>query len=162
MSTRLQPSSHAVHWFPTAFWFLALGFLWFVLISQLRIEWTLNPQYSYGWAVPPLSLARFPCSHPRPRLAPYSSGPGSQPRVAARELGPRHRGHRPNPARPLPRFLFQPPRTHLGSRTTDHATRCPMLDTSLLPSRLSLLPAPLHVPFPRLLFPDRCTVALDV
>jgi exosortase/archaeosortase family protein len=52
MSTRLQPSSHAVHWFPTAFWFLALGFLWFVLISQLRIEWTLNPQYSYGWAVP--------------------------------------------------------------------------------------------------------------
>jgi exosortase len=26
--------------------------LWFVLINHLRVEWTLNPQYSYGWAVP--------------------------------------------------------------------------------------------------------------
>ena len=28
------------------------GFLWFIFINQLRIEWTLLPQYSYGWAVP--------------------------------------------------------------------------------------------------------------
>ena len=28
------------------------GFLWFELINQLRVEWSVNPQYSYGWAVP--------------------------------------------------------------------------------------------------------------
>jgi len=28
------------------------GFLWFVLINRLRVAWTLDPQYSYGWAVP--------------------------------------------------------------------------------------------------------------
>ncbi len=32
--------------------FLPLAFLWFVLINHLRVEWTLNPQYNYGWAVP--------------------------------------------------------------------------------------------------------------
>ena len=32
--------------------FLPLGYAWFVLINHLRIEWTLNPQYTYGWAVP--------------------------------------------------------------------------------------------------------------
>ncbi len=35
---------------------VVLGFLWFVLINHLRVEWTLNPQYSYGWAVPFLCL----------------------------------------------------------------------------------------------------------
>lgn len=29
-----------------------LGWLWAMLINDLRIEWTLNPQYGYGWAVP--------------------------------------------------------------------------------------------------------------
>ncbi len=28
------------------------GYLWFVLINQLRLECTFYPQYSYGWAVP--------------------------------------------------------------------------------------------------------------
>ena len=32
------------------------GFLWFTLINQLRVEWTVNPQYSYGWVVPLLCL----------------------------------------------------------------------------------------------------------
>jgi exosortase len=32
------------------------GFLWFTLINNLRVEWTLNPQYNYGWAVPFLCL----------------------------------------------------------------------------------------------------------
>jgi exosortase len=36
---------------------LPLGFLWFVLINQLRVEWLVNPQYSYGWVVPFLCLA---------------------------------------------------------------------------------------------------------
>ncbi len=33
-----------------------LGWLWLLLINHLRIEWTLNPQYGYGWAVPFLCL----------------------------------------------------------------------------------------------------------
>ena len=31
---------------------LSLVWLWFVLINDLRVEWTVNPQYSHGWAVP--------------------------------------------------------------------------------------------------------------
>ena len=31
---------------------VVFGFLWFILINQLRLEWAINPQYSYGWAVP--------------------------------------------------------------------------------------------------------------
>ena len=37
-------------------WLVPLAYLWFVLINDLRIEWTVNPQYSYGWAVPFLCL----------------------------------------------------------------------------------------------------------
>src|SRR5262245_54304580 len=36
--------------------FSGLGFVWFTLINHLRIEWAVNPQYGYGWAVPFLSL----------------------------------------------------------------------------------------------------------
>jgi exosortase/archaeosortase family protein len=36
----------------SGFWLLPLAWLWFVLINDLRVEWTVNPQYSYGWAVP--------------------------------------------------------------------------------------------------------------
>jgi exosortase len=31
---------------------LPLGWLWWHLIRHLQVEWTLNPQYGYGWAVP--------------------------------------------------------------------------------------------------------------
>ena len=31
---------------------LALTFLWWRLIDHLRVEWTVNEQYHYGWAVP--------------------------------------------------------------------------------------------------------------
>jgi exosortase len=34
------------------FVFLPLAFLWFALFNHLRVEWTLNPQYGYGWVVP--------------------------------------------------------------------------------------------------------------
>ena len=34
----------------------ALGFLWWRLIDHLRLEWSINPQYAYGWAVPFLCL----------------------------------------------------------------------------------------------------------
>src|ERR1035441_9312898 len=33
-----------------------LGWLWFTLINPLRVEWSVNPQYAYGWAVPYLCL----------------------------------------------------------------------------------------------------------
>jgi exosortase len=33
-----------------------LGFLWLSLINQLRLDWSLNPQYSYGLLVPFLCL----------------------------------------------------------------------------------------------------------
>jgi exosortase/archaeosortase family protein len=36
----------------SVFWLLPLAWLWFVLINDLRVEWTVNPEYSYGWAVP--------------------------------------------------------------------------------------------------------------
>ncbi len=35
---------------------LTLVWLWFILIDHLRVEWTLNPQYSYGAVVPFLCL----------------------------------------------------------------------------------------------------------
>ena len=31
---------------------VVFGFLWFILINRLRVAWTLDPQYSYGWAMP--------------------------------------------------------------------------------------------------------------
>ena len=35
---------------------LPLAWLWFRLIDHLRLEWAVNPQYTYGWAVPFLCL----------------------------------------------------------------------------------------------------------
>ncbi len=34
----------------------AIVFLWFRLIDHLRVEWSVNPQYGFGWAVPFLCL----------------------------------------------------------------------------------------------------------
>jgi exosortase len=39
-------------WLKLGLWLLPLAWLWFVLIDHLRIEWSVNPQYAYGWAVP--------------------------------------------------------------------------------------------------------------
>ncbi len=33
--------------------------LWLWLFAHLQIEWSLNPQYNYGWAVPFLALLMF-------------------------------------------------------------------------------------------------------
>lgn len=35
---------------------LAIGYFWFRLINNLRLEWSTNPQYSYGWVVPLLCV----------------------------------------------------------------------------------------------------------
>ena len=43
---------------PNGWWLcgaLCLG--WFVLWNRLRIDWSVNDQYAYGWFVPPLALA---------------------------------------------------------------------------------------------------------
>ncbi len=50
MSKRPHP------WLRLGLWLLPLAWLWFTLINQLRLEWTLNPQYAYGWAVPFLCI----------------------------------------------------------------------------------------------------------
>lgn len=36
-----------------------LGSLWCLLINQLRLDWTSNPQYNYGWLVPFLAAYLF-------------------------------------------------------------------------------------------------------
>ncbi|HVY71706.1 MAG TPA: exosortase/archaeosortase family protein [Verrucomicrobiae bacterium] len=52
---------------------LAIGILWLQLCLQLRVEWTINPQYQYGWGVPFLALyllwVRWPS---RPKAIPPS------------------------------------------------------------------------------------------
>ncbi len=35
---------------------MPLVWLWCVLLNDLRVEWTVNPQYAYGWAVPFLCI----------------------------------------------------------------------------------------------------------
>ena len=49
MRNKFQLSAFSLQLF--VFW-LPLAWLWFVLINDLRVEWTVNPQYGYGWAVP--------------------------------------------------------------------------------------------------------------
>ncbi len=59
---------------PAAAVLLFFAFLWFEIINQLKSEWTLNPQYGYGWTVPFLSIyliwKRWP---ERPSPAPPSA-----------------------------------------------------------------------------------------
>lgn len=40
----------------SSLWLLPLAWLWFVLIQNVCVEWTVNPQYGYGWVVPALCL----------------------------------------------------------------------------------------------------------
>lgn len=43
------------------FWpaWIVLGVLWIVLLNQLRLEWAINENYSYGFVVPVLALYLF-------------------------------------------------------------------------------------------------------
>src|SRR5438477_2378158 len=47
-------SASATSIWPFAAMVLFLGLLWLEAINQLKTEWSLNPQYGYGWSVPPL------------------------------------------------------------------------------------------------------------
>ena len=39
--------------------FIAAALVWGSLLAQLRVEWSINPQYSYGWGVPFLAIYLF-------------------------------------------------------------------------------------------------------
>ena len=49
--TALPKNRFAVYW-PLALYALPLACLWWLLINQLRLPWSVNPQYAYGVAVP--------------------------------------------------------------------------------------------------------------
>lgn len=38
---------------------LLVGILWAIAVNQLRLDWSTNPQYSYGWVVPFLAAYLF-------------------------------------------------------------------------------------------------------
>lgn len=69
-----------VDWFAVA----AFGVLWLEIVSRLRLEWSVNPQYSYGWAVPFLALYIF---WRRWQRAPEPSKPAATPLLVALILG---------------------------------------------------------------------------
>jgi exosortase len=43
-------------WWPAC---AVIGALWLLAVRQLRFEWTINPQYTYGWTVPLLAAYLF-------------------------------------------------------------------------------------------------------
>ena len=54
--------------------FAVAGLLWLWLFFHLHYEWTLNPQYNYGWAVPFAAAVMFYLRWPvRPAARPLSS-----------------------------------------------------------------------------------------
>src|ERR1051325_5991864 len=63
-------SPRAVSWAPVC----VFALVWIELISRLRFEWSINPQYSYGWAVPALAGYSF---WRRYKNAPAPSLPGA-------------------------------------------------------------------------------------
>ena len=66
----VAPGSPAKIWVPIAIFALA----WIELISRLRFEWSINPQYGYGWTVPFLAVYLF---WQRYQKAPSPSPPDS-------------------------------------------------------------------------------------
>jgi exosortase len=51
----VTPESRGLGWFPIA----VFALVWVELISRLRFEWSINPQYGYGWTVPFLAAYIF-------------------------------------------------------------------------------------------------------
>jgi exosortase len=58
---------------------LPLGYLWFCLINNLRVEWATNPQYSFGWVIPLLCLGlllrRWQAMRDHKTTGPQDNGP---------------------------------------------------------------------------------------
>ncbi len=67
----LAERGESTPWWPV---FAVLGALWFFAVRQLRFDWTINPQYTYGWTVPFLSAYLFTERWKRrpPAQAPHS------------------------------------------------------------------------------------------
>src|SRR5438309_8641729 len=55
----LPPVARRKFRWPLALAALAFLFLWLEVINQLQSEWSLNPQYGYGWTVPFLAAYIF-------------------------------------------------------------------------------------------------------
>src|SRR4051812_35643770 len=59
IATAAPPTVHAsprtIAWFPIA----VFALVWLEVVSRLRLEWSINPQYGYGWAVPVLAAYIF-------------------------------------------------------------------------------------------------------
>src|SRR4051794_32572272 len=52
---KIESPPAAMAWFPVA----VFALVWLEVISRLRFEWSINPQYGYGWAVPFLTAYIF-------------------------------------------------------------------------------------------------------
>src|SRR5437868_9552628 len=52
---KIENSPAALAWFPVA----VFALVWLEVISRLRFEWSINPQYGYGWTVPLLAAYIF-------------------------------------------------------------------------------------------------------
>src|SRR3979411_3485216 len=48
-------SSQTTFW-PVATALFCFALLWFPVINHLKSEWSVNPQYAYGWTVPFVAL----------------------------------------------------------------------------------------------------------
>jgi exosortase len=68
--SKAEKTSAGIDWFPVA----VFALVWIELISRLRFEWSINPQYGYGWTVPFLAAYLF---WRRSHDAPPSSPPRS-------------------------------------------------------------------------------------
>jgi len=54
-----------------ALWLAPVGLVWWFAIRHCSVEWSLNPQYQYGWAVPVLCLV-LAVRELRDRLSPWT------------------------------------------------------------------------------------------
>jgi exosortase len=52
----VSSTSSRINGWPLASGLLLLALLWFEVINHLKAEWSLNPQYAYGWTVPFVAL----------------------------------------------------------------------------------------------------------
>jgi exosortase len=49
----------AQNWFRTIWWVALAGLSWGSLVRRLSVDWSVNPQYGYGWSVPVLAVWLF-------------------------------------------------------------------------------------------------------
>jgi len=116
VSIRVHP------WLKLALWGLPLAWLWFRLVDHLRVEWAVNPQYAYGWAVPFLCLYLLWRNAEKLKAEMLKSSEGqAESRKQKAEEGPRdYETTRP---RTTDYGTMHYKTTDHGPRTTDYASR---------------------------------------